>query len=102
MDNNSRLRVRGEGNAGRRSGPPGDLYVYIRIKEHPELRREGATIHSDVEVSYLDAILGTSIKVWGWKAGLWWLWWLWCVVHISAAAIPGMMPRCCHMACPRP
>jgi molecular chaperone DnaJ len=37
--------------------------VYIRIKDHPELRREGANIHSDVEVSYLDAILGTSIKV---------------------------------------
>jgi molecular chaperone DnaJ len=70
VDNNSRLRVRGEGNAGRRSGPPGDLYVYIRIKEHPELRREGATIHSDVEVSYLDAILGTSIKVRGGGAGL--------------------------------
>lgn len=62
MDSGSRLRVRGEGNAGRRGGEPGDLYVYISIKDHPELRRDGTTIHSDVEVSYVDAILGTQVR----------------------------------------
>ena len=62
MDAGSRLRVRGEGNSGRRGGEAGDLYVYITIKDHPELRRDGITIHSDVEVSYVDAILGTQVR----------------------------------------
>lgn len=63
VDTDSRLRVRGEGNAGMRGGESGDLYVFIVVKEHPELRREGTTIHSEVDVSYLDAILGTTVKV---------------------------------------
>jgi len=63
VDSGSRLRVRSEGNSGRRGGEPGDLYVYISVKDHPELRREGTTIHTDVEISYVDAILGTQVKV---------------------------------------
>lgn len=63
VDEGSRLRVRGEGDAGRRNGEAGDLYVFIYVKPHPELRREGVTIHSDVEISYVDAILGTTVKV---------------------------------------
>lgn len=62
VDTGSRLRVRGEGNSGKNGGPNGDLYVFIRVKQHPELRREGNDIHSDVEVSYLDAILGSVVK----------------------------------------
>ena len=53
--------MRGEGNSGRRGGDSGDLYVYIAVKDHPELRREGTTIHSDVEISFADAILGTQV-----------------------------------------
>ncbi|KAG1673275.1 hypothetical protein FOA52_002555 [Chlamydomonas sp. UWO 241] len=63
VDSGSRLRVRGEGNSGRRGGESGDLYVFIAVKDHPELRRDGTTIHSDVEISYVDAILGTQVKV---------------------------------------
>jgi len=63
VDTGSRLRVRGEGNSGRRGGESGDLYVFISVKTHPELRRDGTTIHSDVEISYVDAILGTQVKV---------------------------------------
>jgi len=64
VDGGSRLRVRGEGSAGRRGGPPGDLYVFVRVRPSPAgLRREGTTIHSDVDVSYVDAILGTSVQV---------------------------------------
>ena len=62
VDSGSRLRVRGEGNSGRRGGDSGDLYVYIAVKDHPELRREGTTIHSDVEISFADAILGTQVR----------------------------------------
>ncbi|CAL8468943.1 g8484 [Coccomyxa elongata] len=64
VDAGSRLRVRGEGNVGRRGGEPGDLYVFISVKPHPAgLKREGTTIHSDVDISFVDAILGTTVKV---------------------------------------
>eukprot|EP00879_Flechtneria_rotunda_P008518 GHRR01008924.1.p1 GENE.GHRR01008924.1~~GHRR01008924.1.p1 ORF type:complete len:437 (+),score=120.35 GHRR01008924.1:258-1568(+) len=63
IDKGARLRVKGEGNAGRRGGPPGDLIVFIRVKDHPELRRDGMDIHSDIDISYVDAILGSQVKV---------------------------------------
>lgn len=63
VDEGSRLRVRGEGDAGRKGGPSGDLYVFISVKAHPELRRDGTTMHSDVEINYVDAILGTTVQV---------------------------------------
>ena len=62
MDTGSRLRLRGEGSAGRRGGEPGDLYVFISVRSHPKLKREGTTIHSDVEISYIDAILGSTVQ----------------------------------------
>ena len=64
VDTNSRLRVREEGNAGRKNGPKGDLYVFITVREHSDLKRDGTSIHSNIEVSYVDAILGTTVKVW--------------------------------------
>jgi len=63
VDSGSRLRVRGEGNAGRKGGEPGDIYVFISVKAHPSLRRDGVNIHSDVAISYIDAILGTTVQV---------------------------------------
>lgn len=69
IDNGARLRVKGEGNSGRRGAPPGDLIVFIRVKDHPELRREGIDIHSDIEISYVDAILGSLVSVV--RASLW-------------------------------
>ncbi len=63
VDTGTRLRVSGEGNAGLRGGPAGDLYVFLKVKSHPKLRREGLTIHSEVNVSYLQAILGDLIEV---------------------------------------
>ena len=71
VDDGSRLRVRGEGNAGRRGGEPGDLYVFIGVRPHPKgLRREGTTVHSDIDISYVDAILGTSVQARCCAAGL--------------------------------
>lgn len=61
VDSGSKLRVRGEGNSGRRGGGNGDLFVQISVKDHPELRRDGTTIHSDVEVAFTEAILGTQV-----------------------------------------
>ncbi len=63
VDTGTRLRVSGEGNAGVRGGPSGDLYVFLKVKTHPKLQREGLNIHSEVNVSYLQAILGDTIEV---------------------------------------
>lgn len=63
VDSGSRLRVRSEGNAGRRGGPPGDLYVFIEVLSDPVLKRDGSNILITCKVSYVDAILGTNVKV---------------------------------------
>lgn len=63
VEDGNKLRVRGEGDAGRNGGAPGDLYIFLRVKEDPNFRRDGPEIYSDASVSYIDAILGSSIKV---------------------------------------
>ncbi|MCL7046533.1 hypothetical protein MKW94_022442 [Papaver nudicaule] len=63
VDSGSRLRVRSEGNAGRKGGAPGDLFVIVEVIPDPVLKREGTNILYNCKVSYLDAILGTTVKV---------------------------------------
>ncbi|OMO73086.1 hypothetical protein COLO4_27271 [Corchorus olitorius] len=63
VDSGSRLRVRSEGNAGRRGGSPGDLFVIIDVIPDPVLKRDDTNILYTCKVSYIDAILGTTIKV---------------------------------------
>lgn len=63
VDSGSRLRVRGEGNAGRRGGAPGDLFVLIDVLPDPVLKRDDTNILYSCKVSYIDAILGTTTKV---------------------------------------
>ncbi|KAL8459533.1 hypothetical protein ACS0TY_036868 [Phlomoides rotata] len=63
VDSGSRLRVRSEGNAGRRGGPPGDLFVMIDVRPDPVLKRDDTNILYMCKVSYIDAILGTTMKV---------------------------------------
>jgi molecular chaperone DnaJ len=63
VDTGTRLRVGQEGNAGQRGGPAGDLYVFLTVQSHPHLRRDGVTIHSEVSLNYLQAILGDTIEV---------------------------------------
>ena len=63
VDSGTRLRVAGEGNAGQRGGPSGDLYVFLSVQPHPHLQRDGVTIHSEVTLNYLQAILGDTIEV---------------------------------------
>jgi molecular chaperone DnaJ len=63
VDNGTRLRVSNEGDAGQRSGPAGDLYVYLFINEDAEFQREGINILSDLTISYLQAILGCRLEV---------------------------------------
>ncbi|KAK3159390.1 hypothetical protein QOZ80_2AG0149540 [Eleusine coracana subsp. coracana] len=59
----STLRVRGEGDAGPKGGPPGDLYVCLDIEEPSDIKRDGINLYSTVSISYVEAILGTVQKV---------------------------------------
>ncbi|NER82685.1 MAG: molecular chaperone DnaJ [Leptolyngbya sp. SIO1D8] len=63
VDNGTRLRVSGEGDAGQRGGPPGDLYVYLFVEEDSHFRRDGINILSDLKITYLQAILGANIEI---------------------------------------
>lgn len=62
VENGSNLRIRDAGNAGKRGGPRGDLFVQVSIKKDSKFKREGSDIYTDEEISYFDAILGTTIK----------------------------------------
>ncbi len=63
VDTGSIMSVRGEGHAGEKGGPPGDLYLYISVKEHPVFAREGLDLLVDVPITYTQAILGSQIEV---------------------------------------
>jgi molecular chaperone DnaJ len=63
VDSGTRLRVSNEGDAGQRGGPAGDLYVYLFVSNDSEFEREGINILSDIQISYLGAILGCRIEV---------------------------------------
>jgi len=63
VDTGTKLRVSGEGNVGLKGGPPGDLYVFIKVKNDSKLKRDGVTIYSEIAVSYLQAILGDTVKI---------------------------------------
>ncbi len=59
----SRLRVAGKGNAGTLSAPPGDLYITVRVDEHPLFTREGDDIQVRIPVTVAEAGLGAKIEV---------------------------------------
>ena len=59
----ARLRVAGKGNSGTHSAPPGDLYITLRVADHPFFHRDGDDIHITVPVRIDEAGLGTKIEV---------------------------------------
>lgn len=63
VDTGSVISVRGEGEAGERGGPPGDLYVYINVKPHKIFKREGNDLYLTVPISFTEACLGAEIEV---------------------------------------
>ena len=63
VDNGSRLRVTGEGEAGAKGGPSGDLYVYLYVKPHKFFERDGTTVLCEVPINIVQATLGADIKV---------------------------------------
>lgn len=63
VDNGTRLRLAGEGQHGANSGPAGDLYVVVRVKEHPIFVREEDDLHCKVPINVAQAALGTDVQV---------------------------------------
>ncbi|MBP9940555.1 MAG: molecular chaperone DnaJ [Comamonas sp.] len=63
IDDGMRIRSTGNGEPGMNGGPPGDLYIEIRIKEHDIFEREGDDLHCQVPVSFITAALGGEIEV---------------------------------------
>ncbi len=63
VDNGTRIRIAGKGEAGMRGGPAGDLYVFIAVKPHPFFHREGANLMVRVPVGLAQAALGGRIEV---------------------------------------
>ena len=63
VDEGTRIRLSGEGEAGARGGPPGDLYIFIHLARHPIFQREGTTLFARCPVSITTAALGGTIEV---------------------------------------
>lgn len=63
IDDGMRIRSSGNGEPGVNGGPPGDLYIEIRVKEHDIFERDGDDLHCQVPVSFITAALGGEIEV---------------------------------------
>jgi molecular chaperone DnaJ len=63
VDTGSQIRISGEGEAGLRGGPPGDLYVVLRVKPHPELARHDQDVVFQLRVNVVQAALGDRIEI---------------------------------------
>ena len=63
VETGTRIRLAGEGEAGLRGGPSGDLYIFIEVTEHPLFQRDGVTLFCRVPVSMASAALGGDIEV---------------------------------------
>lgn len=63
VDDGSRIRIAGNGEAGARGGPPGDLYVYLSIAPHRIFKRDGRDTFVNVPVGFTEAALGATIDV---------------------------------------
>lgn len=63
VDDGTRLRLSGEGQPGRKGGPPGDLYVILKVKEHAFFEREGVNLHCTIPVNIAQAALGAELDV---------------------------------------
>jgi len=63
VDTGQRLRLQGEGEAGIRGGPPGDLYIFIYVQQHPTFERDNSDLYCDWKISFPQATLGAKVEV---------------------------------------
>lgn len=63
IDTGDRIRLSGNGEAGPAGGVPGDLYVQVAVKKHDIFEREGANLHCEIPIGFVDAALGGELEV---------------------------------------
>ncbi len=63
IDSGTRLKISGEGEAGPRGGPAGDLYVVVQIRKHPHFERDGVDLAMHIDVPVTTAMLGGEVTV---------------------------------------
>ena len=63
IDEGHQIRLSGEGEAGPRGGPGGNLYVAVHVTPHPQLRRDGTEVYHDLSLSIAQAALGTRVRI---------------------------------------
>jgi molecular chaperone DnaJ len=63
VDTGSQIRLTSEGEAGYRGGPAGDLYIVLRVRPHPQLRRQDEDVVYELRVNIVQAALGDQIEV---------------------------------------
>jgi molecular chaperone DnaJ len=93
VDTDSQLRISGEGEPGTAGGPPGDLYVVIRVKEHELFKRDGSNLFCEIPVSIAQAALGASVEVPTLDGGR-------TKLHVPEGTQPGTVLRIRHQGFP--
>lgn len=63
IDNGQTISLRGEGESGAKGGPPGDLYVNVRVKQHPIFVREGYNVICEIPITFTQAALGAELEI---------------------------------------
>jgi molecular chaperone DnaJ len=63
IDSGQRIAIEGQGEAGPRGGPPGDLYVSVTVQDHPELIRRGTELFYELPMTFAQAALGARVDV---------------------------------------
>ena len=63
VDNGTRIRLSGKGEAGQGGSPPGDLYIFLHIAKHSIFEREGTTLFARIPVSFTSAALGETVSI---------------------------------------
>jgi len=63
VTNGSKIRLAKQGQGGIQGGPPGDLILTVRVREHSKFKRKGSNIYSETTLNLAQAVLGTTLKV---------------------------------------
>ncbi|HEV8252256.1 MAG TPA: molecular chaperone DnaJ [Candidatus Limnocylindria bacterium] len=63
IESGQRIAIEGQGEAGPRGGPPGDLYVAVTVREHPQLLRRGTELFYELPVTFPQAALGATLEI---------------------------------------
>ena len=63
IDDGQAVSLRGQGNAGKNGGPAGDLIVGVRVKPHPQFRRDGTTVLYEQPVTFFQAAMGAELEI---------------------------------------